>query len=541
MPRVRGRKIEKPLPEAAEPPSSPSLPGPSDLLLRAPTLFAGVFLSLVAASPWQIGGMGYAPENAKAADQILGRLLGDGNAIDWPRHGIVEPIVELPFAAVARALPGGSPLWLDRLVAIVPMLATALLATVVFLWARRLGASPFSSWLLAVGGTFGTMLWPYAYIGLETTGALGLLLAGYLALDATAPPTLRRTILFALAVGLAFSTKINGAFLLPPLLHCSFRFFFSGDSRSPSPVRNASRLGLFLAIVVLLGGVAIFTRSLFPPHEHRAASRFLEWLPDDPFLWISNLSSLFLSPNKGLLFYAPVVPLLLFCRSAPKGPGGGERRFAWLAVAGTAVGTSMFFFWSDETWGPRYLHAALPPILVAGAAALAGRPFRLRRDWPTVAALTLGAGISFLGVLFFFGNLHSVAIRLGEATMETLQSDPAWNPIRFHFRLLTVWRRGTVGPPLADDLWAPKRHSWGSESSPPILRREPVDLRPFSVPLPLLFRKVEQVPVGLPRALRIVSGVAFVLGALLLAGSALRALRKDRLDERTQRENPTDG
>ena len=48
-----------------------------------------------------------------------------------------------------------------------PVLLTAGIVTVLYLWLRKL-CSPMVSLLLTFTGAFGTMLWPYAYISLET-------------------------------------------------------------------------------------------------------------------------------------------------------------------------------------------------------------------------------------------------------------------------------------------------------------------------------------------------------------------------------------
>jgi hypothetical protein len=74
------------------------------------------------------------------------------------------------------------------------------LCTVLFLWLRKL-TTPGMSILLTLAAAFGTMLWPYAYIGLEPKQSLFVLLAGYLALTDKGLRTWVRILLFGVSGG----------------------------------------------------------------------------------------------------------------------------------------------------------------------------------------------------------------------------------------------------------------------------------------------------------------------------------------------------
>jgi len=126
-----------------------SAPGPPDLLSNAAppaiaaraarrrgalAVFAGVFLVLLAFSPFELRGMGYSQEEVAAAFRLLSWATG---AVDAPpaaallsgqgvlsRHGLVEPLVKLPFAAAGRALAPffpASPRFAERVVTLVPV------------------------------------------------------------------------------------------------------------------------------------------------------------------------------------------------------------------------------------------------------------------------------------------------------------------------------------------------------------------------------------------------------------------------------------
>ena len=68
-----------------------------------------------------------------------------------------------------------------------------------------------------------------------------------------------------------------------------------------------------------------------------------------------NAVGFFVSPGKGLIYYSPVVVLgllglVVFWREQPR-----VARALTGAVAGATIAVAILPFWSDETWGPRYI------------------------------------------------------------------------------------------------------------------------------------------------------------------------------------------
>lgn len=110
-------------------------------------------------------------------------------------------LFDLPFLKLGKFLV--SP---DFMLSFQPALLTAALVTILFLWLRKL-CSPGMSLFLTLTAAFGTMLWPYAYISLETEQSFSVLLAGYLALAGGAIRSWPRPPLFAITCGLALSVK----------------------------------------------------------------------------------------------------------------------------------------------------------------------------------------------------------------------------------------------------------------------------------------------------------------------------------------------
>jgi len=202
----------------------------------------------------------------------------------------------------------------------------------------------------------------------------------------------------------------------------------------------------------------------------------------DPLSWLMNLLGLLFSLNKGLVVYAPLVLLALV------GLRHAWRRqreltvFALLNLAGLAGGLALFYFWAEETWGPRYLHSVVGGLMLTAAVGTA-RPWRRYRI--AFASLAgVGAIVSLLGCLFYYGVLFHTARPLTPLTTERLQGDATFNPVIFNLRLVVArWQRYWHPEATRPYLWSVRAHRWfpkdGQRGFPPDSDATPttVDLR----------------------------------------------------------------
>jgi hypothetical protein len=452
--------------------------------LATPLFFVGVTLLYLSFSPLSEEGMGYIGEEMISCRQIGMRLLGHEGAgpIDWPRNGAVGLAFQCPFMAAGLALRGPSASSEDVGLSWQPVLATALLVTLLFVWGSRLAASRAWGFVLALAAGFATFLWPYAYIGLETTQSLFLLLAGYLALTPSGSRSWVRSMLLAISAAVAISAKSGGVLLVPAVGYLVWCYFRGGGS-TKRPARAQSVVVILLIVAVFVANA--YVRSLAWARFGGTAHFASLWLVHDAVSPFLHFLALFASPNKGLFVYAPLTLLALF--AIPRAAAVDRRVviFALLTLFAFAslVGLEM---WADETWGPRYLHSAIAPLVLCLAASRRDRVLGLRKEAPLTAAVVLGLAVSFLGVSFYYGSLMNIASRTRPLTMESLQGDLTWNHIRLNARLLGVWlgRKGPDDPPQylrAPRLWDFRNPQWQQTWNN-------VDLRPFSEPQPLLFR-----------------------------------------------------
>lgn len=494
-------------------------------------LFAAVFLLYLSLSPGSIGGMGYTLEEMRATGELFSQpaaFLSGDESIHFSRNGPLALLFHAPFMGLGHVLSGGDRIWVDRILAIQPVIFTSLLVSLLFSWSRRLTGSDVWALVLAVVGAFGTLLWPYAYIGLETTQSLFMFVAGWMALGSAAPRSWGRTVVFALVAAVAVSAKSTGAFLLPAAFFLIWRW-----DTGPDRLRPRSLLKPLAAAVIVLAVFVVNShyRGLFW-EDYGGSGGFVKvWLVTGPISFFLNLVNFLFSGNKGLIVFAPVTLVSFYLLPRVWKTHRWIALWALLVLGGLAGGFSLLTNWADETWGPRYLHSSVAPLVLCIAAAHAGKRFRVRHELALVLAAWFGIVVSFFGSFFYYGRLHGAQTATGQPILEALQTDPVWNHIRFNERLFRVW--------LASDEAGPRRTWWVAKHKwffKPPADAEPwkgVDLSKEAVPQSVLVRALEaehRSPVDriwLP----IYLGSA-AAGGVLLVLVAWRARRRD-LDGRT--------
>ena len=507
-------------------PANPETHVPGRVARRlAAVFFAAVFLLLLAFSPGRIASMGYMPEILEAGRRLLDRgeailtgVPGAQEAITLPRHGFGELAAALPFLAVARIAFGPSAEWADRALSLQPVLSTALICTILFAWTLRLTGSPAWGAVLGLLAGFSTMLWPYAYIGLETTQSLFLLLAALLALETDAPPTWTRSLLFAACGAVAVSIKTPSVFLLPALTWLAWCLFGRQIAHEPERRRRVEPKVLVVGcIVAAVWALNTWTRIRF---WHGAFT--VGWVVAGPMDLALQVWSALLSANKGLLVFCPILVLAIFRLEVAFSRHKRLVTFAVLVLAGQLLGTCMLIYWSEETWGPRYLHSSIAPLVLCLAVAKAGRPFRASRELPLLGLGAAGALIALLGILFWYGRLFQAAGPTLLSTIENYQYDIDFNHIRFNAQLARVW----LGEDriAGQDLWPPHQKIWYAKNTPPprFRPRRQVSLAPFAVPQPALLQPGAALPRGVFLA-------ALALGTAALGWLAWLVRRAEQL------------
>jgi len=473
--------------------AEPPVP-PTRVTRRIPLLFfAAITLFYVAFTPATIEGLGYNRENLTATDQIATNLINVVRRrplvpMEWTRHGGVELAFELPFVLASRLLFGPSVKWAGRMLALLPIFATSLLCTLLLTWAQQLIGDWRVSCALALVAAFTTLFWPYAYIGLETTQSLCLLAAAYLALGRVPRRTWPRAVAFAALCASALALKLTGLFLLPAVSYLGFCYFTAPAERQTN--KRAGQIVAFVALIVTVFALNYYLKVLHWAKFSRGSTEyFVNMLVDGPLAALAQAFSFFGSANKSLLIFAPVVVLSLF--ALPQAYRAQRRLviFALLVLGGLVGGYSLVTVWAEETWGPRYLHSAIGPLVICLAAAKpCGDPRGRSGDVRKLAlAAALGLLVNLPGALVAYPWLHLAATESSRNTLTAFQYDPAFNHVRFNYRLLGLWVAGNFGGAKQPALWPPPPAWWFAEPAdvPP---EKTVDLRKWATPQSAMLR-----------------------------------------------------
>jgi multisubunit Na+/H+ antiporter MnhB subunit len=389
-------------------------------------------------------------------------------------------------------------------------LLTAALLTIVYVWLSKI-CTPGISLLLTVTGAFGTMFWPYAYIGLETKQSLFVLLAGYMALANGKIRGWPRLILFAIVCALAITTKSTGIVLAPAiafLVYVQFRDDWRARWRQPS------------GVLLVIGTVWVLSTlgwNYFWGPRGGGAHALQAWTTDSVLQMFSNVIGIFGSPNKGVFIFAPV--LLLSIYAVPR--AFREHReiviFGVLVTACTVAFLSILFLTADEVWGPRFMHVAIAPLLLV--IGVAWPKFKWRTHLPLLALGAFGLAISFLGAFYYYGGRGTASDATGQNTLEWLAGDSVWNEIVFDARLFSVWVKGGKDPVL----WTPS-HVWAWTPPAGAQPWKSINLRDYADPQSFLLYYWKVPLDGSAQVIFRICWISLLLGPVLLIWVVARTI-----------------
>lgn len=477
-------------------------------------LFLGLSGCYICLSPSSIAGQGYTGEEIDSGQRMLAVANAwlKGRPIPpmlWSRHGPVPVLFDLPFIKLGKMFV--SP---DFMLSFQPALLTAALVTVLFLWLRKL-CSPGMSLFLTLTAAFGTMLWPYAYISLETKQSFFVLLAGYLALAAGKIYGWPRLLLFAAACGLGMSLKITGVVLWPVIAYLIY-VQFGDDWRE--------RRRQLLVVILVIGAIWVFSH--WGTNQYwgsRKAAHLEAWLIDTWLQYFINVIGIFGSPTKGLFVYCPV--LLASVIAVPRVFRSHRHLaiFAVLITTCTIAFTSILINPGADGWGPRYLHAAVAPLILCIGAAWPR--FSWRRSAVLIVLSVIGVAVSFLGAFFYYGVRDFATKATDQNTVEWQDGDLVWNPITFNARLFRVWLRNSPTPVL----WTPK-HIWQWTAPPDVMPWKTIDLREYCQPQSFMVRFWHVPKSGIVLGIFAMYVFSLGLGVLMLIWVVLRTVHEQKAE-----------
>jgi glycosyltransferase involved in cell wall biosynthesis len=176
---------------------------------------------------------------------------------------------------------------------------SALLGALIFVWTHAITRRFAWSFFCALGAAFTTMIWPYAYIGLETSQSLFLALAGFLAFRENVANRRLGALWLILACAVAVSVKSNGLFLWPAIIYATACYFLSPE-KTWRDFRGAHILKTLLASAAILSVYLANNHVKMSYWVKAGAATFVtsEILVKDVTSYLLNVWSLFFSTNK---------------------------------------------------------------------------------------------------------------------------------------------------------------------------------------------------------------------------------------------------
>jgi hypothetical protein len=127
-------------------------------------------------------------------------------------------------------------------------------------------------------------------------------------------------------------------------------------------------------------------------------------------------------------------------------------------------------------------------VICLAATKLCGDPRGWSGDVKKLAlAATLGLLVNLPGALVAYPWLHVAATESSRNTLTAFQYDPAFNHVRFNYRLLGLWMAGKFGGANQPAPWPPPTAWWFSEPTDATPEKT-VDLRKWATPQSAMLR-----------------------------------------------------
>jgi hypothetical protein len=323
---------------------------------------------------------------------------------------------------------------------------TAVTAGILVLLSRALGASRKSAVLLAVAFGLGTWAWAHSQTDFSEPGTAMLLTAAIFALTRWwKQRSSRSAALVGFLIGVTVLTRSSTLLFIPIV-------FIAGLSQ-PKATGDSSRVrqACFFMAGGLIPGI-LFAANAWLRFGNPLDNGYPPLTYATPIY--EGLFGLFLSPGKGMIWYAPVTIVVLF---GLRQTWIVNRRYSAMVLALVAahlVVYSRFEMWSGENaYGPRYLIPLLPIII-----SLVSPIIDTGQQWVhgvKVAALVGFLVPGILGASLYFNAVYwnasaNVSANLHIESPTPTQQYLAWNfqprssPIALNIRALPQLARNTI-------------------------------------------------------------------------------------------------
>ena len=339
-------------------------------------------------------------------------------------YGLGWPALAVPFHIVGDYVVGGP----EKFVTVMNPVMGAASVTLVFLFSVALGYSRRSSLVVAIFYGLGTFAWPLAKQPFDhVVETLFVLLSVYFMYRQASENTIIRLIISALCLGIAINTRLVSILALPALL--VMMGAGCGGKRSLADNSKAffRKMVIFMSVLLPFAGLVLWYNyyrfgSIFETGFQLLAARTgLDFFSGTPLL--IGLRGFLTSPGKGFFYYSPIA-VFFFYTIIPF-----YKKHRWEAISFILLILSYLLFLSrnvywhgDWAWGPRYLLAITPFIIIPITELLDSDPWVKRSSlfvMPVYVVFALSIMIQIAAVSVNFYN-HFYHLKIDQNVQFTL-------------------------------------------------------------------------------------------------------------------------
>lgn len=394
-----------------------------------------VFAFFVYIVTWHALFGGYEHETANVA-----RALVNGT-YEIKRAGIGAVVLYVPFVAVMRLFSLENFAYLTM----VPVFYSALSAGFLFLLLRQLYARTATAIGTTILIVIGTVVWPYTNIGMEyqamlyTTVLLYFLLRWKNGLSTLLPA--------AFVMGILAVTKSYG--VLFGIGYAVFIFLSLYYRKELDRLRD----GRFLiqamgipAVIFILNILVAYVMSNKTTGAYSLAHEFQIWT------WWEGIYGIFFSFGKGILFYCPLLFLVLvyfrpFAKKFPEVAG-----FIFSIFIALLLITAPFSYWSDETWAVRKLVPILPLIHIPLGLLLETKKNMMKKVVIS-AVICAAVYIQLLGAIYPYGRQLEFLRANNLDSLQSMRFIPQLSHISLHHTFFSSYLFSTERFTYRETSW----------------------------------------------------------------------------------------
>lgn len=279
--------------------------------------------------------------------------------LHYSKYGIGLPLIALPFwaigALVVKALPDGISDFVPRfMVSMVNPVITAITAGILYLFCLHLFDRRRFAIFAAFAWALGTLAWPYTQTFFsEPATALFLILTIYFLLRLKQTGHEIDAWLAGISLGLAMLVRpaaiISGIGIL---IYGAYVIFQS--KKTKDAIRFITPLTISIAVICLYNWIRFESAINFGYGEESFTNPIM-----------SGLYGFLLSPGKSVFLYTPIllatIPgiLVMYKKYKP------ETAAVTISTTATLLFYSAWAGWDNWSWGPRYLVAILPLLIIS--------------------------------------------------------------------------------------------------------------------------------------------------------------------------------